>query len=156
MNKKWNNSALNCESAYSNHWIVTAKIRRGRPRVPQETLAVRKKRADVKTASQCNMRNPTNINTQKLKKTQNELTNVYQKEQTEYIQNQITKIRDSVEDRQFRIAWLTVNEVRRRKSTAKATPPPNKHKCLKTKNGTISISRHIYKGTDRIHSKSDR
>ena len=33
---------------------------------------------------------------------------------------------------------------------------PNKHKCLKTKNGTISISRHIYKGTDRIHSKSDR
>ena len=25
-----------------------------------------------------------------------------------------------------------------------------------TKNGTISISRHIYKGTDRIHSKSDR
>ena len=33
---------------------------------------------------------------------------------------------------------------------------PNKHKCLKTKNGTISISRHIYKGTDGIHSKSDR
>ena len=32
----------------------------------------------------------------------------------------------------------------------------NKHKCLKTKNGTISICRHIYKGTDRIHSKSDR
>ena len=30
------------------------------------------------------------------------------------------KIRDSVEDRQSRIAWQMVNEVSRRKSTAKA------------------------------------
>ena len=30
------------------------------------------------------------------------------------------KIRDSVEDRQSRIAWQTINEVSRRKSTAKA------------------------------------
>ena len=41
-------------------------------------------------------------------------------------------------------------------SLQKLSKKPNKHKCLKTKNGTISISRHIYKGTDRIHSKSDR
>ena len=41
-------------------------------------------------------------------------------EQTEYIQNQIDKIRDSVEDRQSRIAWQKINEVSRRKSTAKA------------------------------------
>ena len=70
------------------------------PRVPWETLAVRKKRADVKTASQCNRRNPTNINAQKLKKAPNELSNVYLKEQTEYIQNQINQIRDTGEDRQ--------------------------------------------------------
>ena len=38
----------------------------------------------------------------------------------EYIQNKIDKIRDSVEDRQSRIAWQTINEVSRRKSTAKA------------------------------------
>ena len=38
----------------------------------------------------------------------------------------------------------------------KLSKKTNKHKCLKTKNGTISISRYIYKGTDRIHSKSDR
>ena len=56
----------------------------------------------------------------KLKKTQNELPNTYLKEQTEYIQNQIDKIRDSVEDRQSRIAWETVNEVSRWNSTAKA------------------------------------
>ena len=74
----------------------------------------------MKTTSKFNRRNPTNINALKLKKAQNELVNVYLKEQTEYIQNQINKIRDSVEDRQSRIAWQTVNEVSRRKSTAKA------------------------------------
>ena len=45
---------------------------------------------------------------------------IYIKEQTEYIQNQIDKIRDSVEDRQSRITWQTINEVSWRKNTAKA------------------------------------
>ena len=56
----------------------------------------------------------------KLEKAQYQLTGIYLKEQTEYIQNQIDKIRDSVEDRQSRIAWQTINEVSRRKSKAKA------------------------------------
>ena len=51
---------------------------------------------------------------------QDQLAGTYLKEQTEYIQNQIDKIRDSVEDRQSRIAWQTINEVSRRKSTTKA------------------------------------
>ena len=55
----------------------------------------------------------------KLKKAQNELANVYLKEQSEYIQNQINNIRDLVADRLSRIAWQTVNEVRKRKSYAK-------------------------------------
>ena len=55
-----------------------------------------------------------------VKKAQNELANIYLIEQTEYIQNLIDKIRDLVEDRQSRIAWQTINEVSRRKSTAKA------------------------------------
>ena len=53
-------------------------------------------------------------------KAQNDLTNVYLKEQTEYIQNEINKISDSVEDSQSRIAWQTVNEVSRMKSTVRA------------------------------------
>ena len=89
-------------------------------RVPWETLRVREKRAHVKTASKCNRKNPTNTNGLKLKKAQNELASIYLKKQIEYIQNQIDKIRDSVEDRQSRIAWQTINEVSRRKSTAKA------------------------------------
>ena len=51
-------------------------------RVLWEALAVRKKRAVVKIASLHYRRNPTNINTQKFKKAQNELINVYLKEQT--------------------------------------------------------------------------
>ena len=89
-------------------------------RVPWETLAVREKRADMKTASKCNRKNPTNTNALKLKKPQNKLASIYLKEQTEYIQNQIDKIRDSVDDRQSGIAWQTINEVSRRKNTAKA------------------------------------
>ena len=56
----------------------------------------------------------------KTKTAQYQLAGIYIKEQTEYIQNQIDKIRDLVEDRQSRIAWQTINEVSRRKSTAKA------------------------------------
>ena len=88
--------------------------------VPWELLAVREKRADVKTASKCNRRNPTNINSLNLRKAQNKLANIYLKEQTEYIQNQINMFRDSVEDRKSRIVWQTVNEVGRKKSTSKA------------------------------------
>ena len=89
-------------------------------RVPWETLAVRKKRALVKTASKNYRKNPTNTIALKLKTAQYQLTGMYIKGQTEYIQNQIDKIRDSVEDRQSMIAWQTINEVSRRKNTAKA------------------------------------
>ena len=57
---------------------------RTKPRVPWETLAVREKRADMKTASKCNRKNPTNTNTLKLKKAQNDLANIYLKEQNTY------------------------------------------------------------------------
>ena len=74
----------------------------------------------MKTASKNYRKNPTNTNARKLKTAQYQLASIYIKEQTEYIQNQIDKIRDSVEDRQSRIAWQTINEVSRRKNTAKA------------------------------------
>ena len=89
-------------------------------RVPWETLAVREKRALTKIASKNYRKKPTNINSRKLKTAQYQLAGIFIKEQTEYIQNQIDKIRDSVEDRQSRIAWQTINEVSWRKSTAKA------------------------------------
>ena len=93
---------------------------RTKSRVPWDALTLREKREDVKTASKCNRKNPTNTNVLKLKKAQNELANIYLKEQTEYIQNQIDKIKDSVEDRQSRISWQMINEVSKRKRTTKA------------------------------------
>ena len=106
------------------HFEAAAKYiptkHRTKSRVPWETLAVREKCADVKTASKCNRKNPTSTNALKLKKAQNELANIHLKEQTEYIQNQIDKIRDLVEDSQSRIAWQMIKEVSRRKNTAKA------------------------------------
>ena len=74
-------------------------------RVSWETLVVREKCANVKTTSKCYRKNPTNTNALKLKKAQKELASIYLKKLTEYIQNQINKIRGSVEDRQSRIAW---------------------------------------------------
>ena len=60
----------------------------------------------------------------------------------------------------YRVPWetLAVREKRALVKTASKNyrKKNNKHKCLKTKNSTISICRRIYKGTDRIHSKSDR
>ena len=81
---------------------------------------MREKRALVKTASKNYRKNQANTNARKLKTVHYQLAGIYIKEQIEYIQNQIDKIRDSVEDRQSRIAWQTINEVSRRKSTAKA------------------------------------
>ena len=83
-------------------------------------VSVREKRAHVKTAPKSYRKNPTNTNARKLKTALYQLAGIYIKEQTEYIQNQIDTIRDSVEDRQSRIAWQTINEVSRRKSTVKA------------------------------------
>ena len=55
------------------------------------------------------------------------------KEPTEYIQNHINKIRELVDNRQSRIALQTVNEVSKRKSTAKAegkaTSQENENTC---------------------------
>ena len=46
--------------------------------------------------------------------------NIYLKEQTEYMQNQVNKIRDPVEDRQSRIAGQAIDKVNWRKTTDKA------------------------------------
>ena len=89
-------------------------------RIPWETLAVWKKQGNVKTSSLCNKSNPTNVYAQKLKKARRERTNIYQKEQKEYIQSLINKTRKSEDDKQSQIAWQTVNEVSKKISTSRA------------------------------------
>ena len=112
------------ENFVNGHLVAAANCiptkRRTKNRFPWETIVVREKCAHIKTASKSYRKKPTNTNAIKLKKAQNELSRIYLKEQTEYVQNQIDKIRDSEEDKQSRIAWQTINEVSKRKITAKA------------------------------------
>ena len=77
-----------------------------------------KLRANMKIVSLCSKRNLTTADAQKLNKAQNELIN--QKEQIDYIQDQINKIRNSVKYRQSQIVWQTINEVSKKKSTSRA------------------------------------
>ena len=63
------------------------------PRVSLQTLAVMVKHDSVETTSLCNKKNPINTNAQKLMKTQTELFNTYIKKPTEFIHDQINKIR---------------------------------------------------------------
>ena len=65
------------ENFVNTHLEAAAKFIPTKPRtkyrVPWETLAVREKRADVKTASKCYRKNSTNTIAPKLRKAQNEL-----------------------------------------------------------------------------------
>ena len=83
---------VNADLEVATEFITTKQ--RTKSRIQWETLAVREIRSDVRNASKYNRKNPTNTNALKLKKAQNELAIIYLKEQTEYIQNQIDKIRD--------------------------------------------------------------
>ena len=65
------NMRISSKHTSRQHKYTTMKLRT-KSRVPWETLAVREKRADEKTASKCNRKNPMNTNAQKLKKAQNE------------------------------------------------------------------------------------
>ena len=79
-------------------------------RAPWEKLAVREKPCTCEDCLQKLSKEPNKHNARELEKAQHQLTGIYLKEQAEYIQIQIDKIRDSVEDRQSRIAWQTLNE----------------------------------------------
>ena len=58
------------ENFINSHLEAAAEYMPTKQRTPWETLAVREKRADVKTATECNRKNPTNTNALKLKKAQ--------------------------------------------------------------------------------------
>ena len=71
------------------------------------------------------------------------------------MQNQTNKIRDSVEDRQSRIAWQTVNEESRKKSTAKTKLiylPANKNEYTYGN----SISRNYSETLRKLHMNQSR
>ena len=169
INKKWKNSALNCETyssfegVYADHRIVTAKIRLSLRKNAKRTATTKHydwallNNKDIRDKYVLELRNKFETLQEKTEtSTPNDeyenFVNAHLEAAAKYIP---TKLKTK-----YRVPWETL-AVREKTCTSenslqKLSKKPNKHKCLKTKNGTISISRHIYKGTDRIHSKSDR
>ena len=70
-------------------------------RVSWESIAVKKEQDNMKKVSLLNKRNSSNTNAQKLKKVLREIKRT--KRTTKYIQDQINKIRNSVEGNQFQL-----------------------------------------------------
>ena len=83
--------------------MSSSLLLRAKYKIFWESLGLREKWDNLKKASLLNKRNPTNANMQKLKKAKNELTNTYQKGQFDYIQDQIDKIWNPVEDS---LSWI--------------------------------------------------
>ena len=166
INKKWKNSALNCE-AYSSfegvstdHRIVTAKIRLSLRKNAKRTATTKHydwallNNKDVRDKYVLELRNRFEILQEKTEKST--LNDEYENFVNAHLEAAAKYIPTKLKTK-YRVPWetLAVREKRALVKTASKNyrKKPNKHKCLKTKNGTILISRHIYKGTDRIHSK---
>ena len=169
INKKWENSAMNFE-AYSSfegvstdHRIVTAKIRLSLRKNAKRTATTKHydwallNNRDIRDKYVLELRNK--FETLQEKNEKSTPNDEYENFVNAHLEAAAKCIPTKLKTK-YRVQWetLAVREKRALVKTASKNyrKKPNKHKCLKTKNGTISISRHIYKGTDRIHSKSDR
>ena len=169
MNKKWKNSAMNCE-AYSSfegvstdHRIVTAKIRLSLRKNAKRTATTKHydwallNNRDIRDKYVLELRNRFETLQEKTEKsTPNDEYENFVNAHLEAAAKCIpTKLKTK-----YRVPWetLAVREKRALVKTASKTyrKNPTNTNELKTKNSTISICRRIYKGTDRIHSKSDR
>ena len=168
INKKWKNSAMNYE-AYSSfegvstdHRIVKAKIR----------LSLRKnaKRTAITKHYDWALLNNRDIRDKYVLELRNRFETLQEKtekstpnDEYEHFVNAHLEAAAKYIPTKLKTKYCSLGNIsgERRTCTSenslqKLSKKPNKHKCLKTKNGTISISRRLYEGTDRIHSKSDR
>ena len=87
-------------------------------RVPWETEAVTQKRNLVKTLSKVKNKRQTKSNKAKFKQSQQELSDVYDLEQEEYVKEKIKEIEQATANNQSSTAWKIANEISGRKSTA--------------------------------------
>ena len=160
------NSAMNCEAyssfegVSSDNRIVTAKIRLSLRKNAKRTATTKHydwallNSRDIRDKYVLELRNRFETLQEKTEKsTPNDEYENFVNAHLEAAEKCIpTKLKTK-----YRVPWetLAVREKRALVKTASKNykKKNNKHKCPKTKNGTISISRHIYKGTDRIHYK---
>ena len=169
INKKWKNSAMNCEAysscedVSSDHRIVTAKIRlslrRNATRIATTKLYdwVLLNNRDIRDKYVLELRNRFKTLQEKTEKdTPNDeyknFVNAHREAAEKCI---LTKPRTK-----HRVPWetLAVREKRAHVKTASKSyrKNPTSTNAIKLKKSTRSISRHISERTDRIHSKSNR
>ena len=169
ISKKWKNSAMNCEAyssfegVSSDHRIDTAKIRLSLRKNAKRTATTKYydwallNDRDIRDKYVLELRNRFETLQEKTEKSipNDEYENFVNAHLEAAAKCIPTKLKTK-----YRVPWetLAVREKRALVKTASKNyrKKPNKLTYLKTKNCTISISRHIYKGTDSIHSKSDR
>ena len=158
---KWSYSSF--EGVSTDHRIVTAKIRLSLRKNAKRTATTKHydwallNNKDIRDKYVLELRNRFETLQEKTEKsTPNDeyenFVNAHLEAAAKYIP---TKIKTK-----YRVPWETL-AVREKRALVKTASKnyrknPTNTNALKLKNGTISIGRHIYKGTDRIHSKSDR
>ena len=154
INKKWKNSAISCEAyssfeyVSSDHRIVTTKIRLSLRKNATRTATTKHydwallNNRDIRDKYVVELRNRFEILQEKTEKgTPNDEYEISRRQRSVFQQNLELNIESNGERK----------TCTRENSLQKLSKEPNKHKCPKTKNGTISISRHIYKGTDNTY-----
>ena len=86
-------------------------------RVPWETEAVLKKRANVKALGKTKNERHTKENVSKFKQSLTELSELYDLEQEEYVKKKISEIEQAAENNRSSVVWKIANEISGRKST---------------------------------------
>ena len=168
INKKWKNSAMNCEAyssfegVSSDHRIVTAKIRLSLRKNVTRTAATKHydwallNNSDIRDKYVLELRNRFETQEKTEKGTPNDQYENFVNAHFEAAAKCIpTKPRTK-----YRVPWetLAVREKRAHVKTAFKSyrKNPTNTNAIKLKKGTISINRHIFKRIDSIHTKSDR
>ena len=169
INKKWKNSAMNCEAyssfdaVASDHRIVTAKI----------PLSLRKNATRRATAKHYDwaLLNNRDIRDNCVLELRNRFETLQEKtekgtpndEYENFVNAHFEAAAKCIATKpraKYWVPWETLaqREKRARVKTASKSyrKSPTNTNVLKLKKGTISVSRHISKRTDRIHTKSDR
>ena len=168
MNSKSKNSAMNCEAyssfegVSSDHRIVTAKLQLSLRKNATRTATTKHydwtllNNRDIRDKYVIELRNRFETLQEKTEKgTPNDEYENFVEAHLEAA-SKCTRTKPRIK---WRVPWetLVVREyVHSWKLPPKLSEKPNKHKCPKTRKGSISINRNIYKRTDRIHTKSVR
>ena len=169
LNKKWKNSAMNCE-AYSSFEGVSSEHRIVTPKL---WLSLRKNATRAATTKHYEwaLLNNRDIRDKYVLELRNRFETLQEKtekgtpndEYENFVDAHLEAASKCIPTKsrtRYRVPWetLAVREKRAlmKNCLQKLSEEPNKHKCPKTRKGTISISRHISKRTEGIHAKSDR